>query len=65
MNDYGLKAIESDELLVLRGVDVVARLTGLLAETTLTQKYRNDTKANPGTGLHLSSAGLGNPEVLN
>ena len=46
MNDYGLKAIESGELLALRGVDVVACITGLLAETKLTQKYRNDTKTN-------------------
>lgn len=46
MNDYGLKAIESGELLALRGVDVVARISGLLAKTTLTQKYGNDTKTN-------------------
>lgn len=46
MNDYGLMAVESGDMLALRGADVSARITGLLAETTLVQKYRNDTDAN-------------------
>ncbi len=46
MNDYGLMAVESGHMLALRGADVAARISGLLAETTLVQKYRNDTDAN-------------------
>lgn len=46
MNDYGLKDIESDENLALSGVEVTARITGLLVETGLTQKFKNDTEAN-------------------
>ena len=46
MNDYGLRAVESGESLALRGVEVSSRIAGLLAETSLTQKYRNDTGAN-------------------
>ncbi|MFZ4539030.1 VIT and vWA domain-containing protein [Propionivibrio sp.] len=39
-------AIESGESIALRGVEVSARIAGLLAETTLTQKFRNDSKDN-------------------
>jgi len=46
MNEYGLKDIESGRQLALRGVEVSARITGLLAETSLAQKYKNDTEAN-------------------
>lgn len=46
MNNFGLMAIESGESIALRGVDVSARIASLLAETTLTQKYRNDTEDN-------------------
>lgn len=46
MNEYGLMDIESEEKLALRGVDVTARITGLLVETNLTQKYKNDTATN-------------------
>lgn len=46
MNDFGLMAIETGKSIALRGVDVSARIAGLLAETTLTQKYRNDTDNN-------------------
>lgn len=46
MNNYGLKDIESDENLALRGVEVTARITGLLVQTSLSQKYKNDTERN-------------------
>ncbi len=46
MNDLGLMAIESGESIALRGVDVSVRIAGLLAETTLTQRYRNDSDDN-------------------
>ena len=46
MNDCGLQAVESGESLALRGVDVSSRIAGLLAETSLTQKYQNDTGSN-------------------
>lgn len=46
MNNYGLMDVESEEKLALRGVDVAVRIIGLLAETSLTQKYQNDTKGN-------------------
>lgn len=46
MNDFGLMAIESGKSIALRGIDVSARIAGLLAETTLNQKYRNDTEDN-------------------
>lgn len=46
MSDYGLKSTESGELLALRGITVSARVTGLLAATTLVQKYKNDTETN-------------------
>jgi Ca-activated chloride channel family protein len=38
--------IESGEMLSLRGVDASARVSGLLAETALIQKYKNDTGSN-------------------
>jgi len=50
MNNYGLKGIESEENLALRGVEVTARITGVPVETCLTQKYRNNT----GTNLELA-----------
>lgn len=46
MTDFGLSARNSSETIALRGVDVSSRIAGLLAETTVTQKYRNDTDAN-------------------
>lgn len=46
MNEYGLHDVESAEELALRGVNVSARITGLLVETSLTQKYKNDTESN-------------------
>lgn len=46
MNEYGLMDIRSEERLALRGVDVSTRITGLLVETSLTQKYKNDTETN-------------------
>ncbi len=46
MNDYGLKSVATADTPSLRSVDVSARISGLLAETTLTQKYQNDTKTN-------------------
>lgn len=46
MNEYGLMDVESEEKLALRGVDVTARITGLLVETSLTQKYKNVTETN-------------------
>ncbi len=46
MNDCGLMVLASGEKLALRGVDVSARIAGLLAATTLTQRYRNDTDTN-------------------
>lgn len=46
MNEFGLMATESGEMLALRGVAVSARITGLLAFTTLVQKYQNDTEVN-------------------
>lgn len=46
MNNYGLKDIQSDENVALRGVEVTARITGLLVHTSLTQKYKNDTETN-------------------
>ena len=46
MSEYGLKDIESDEALALRGVEVATRITGLLVETSLTQEYKNDTETN-------------------
>ncbi len=46
MSDYELSAIGTGESLALRGVDASARITGLLATTTLVQKYCNDSKDN-------------------
>ncbi len=46
MNEFGLMDVKSEEQLALRGVDVAARITGLLVETSLTQKYKNDTETN-------------------
>lgn len=46
MNEYGLMDVGSEEKLALRGVDVSARITGLLVETSLTQIYKNDTETN-------------------
>lgn len=46
MNDYGMHDIKSHEVLALRGADVSARIAGLLAETKLTQKFKNETGAN-------------------
>lgn len=45
-NEYGLMAVESGEMLALRGVEVAARVSGILAETSLTQKYKNDGETN-------------------
>ncbi len=46
MNDFGLTAIESGESIALQGVDISSCIAGLLAQTTLTQKYCNDSKGN-------------------
>lgn len=46
MNNFCLKDIESEEYVALRGVEVSARIAGLLVETSLTQKYKNDTETN-------------------
>lgn len=46
MSDYGLKSTETGEVLVLRGITVSTRITGLLAATTLVQHYKNDTESN-------------------
>lgn len=46
MNEYGLKAIQSGEALALKGFNVIGRIAGLLAQTTLTQTYRNATDQN-------------------
>ena len=43
--EFGLLDAESGERVALRGVDVSARISGLLAETRLTQRYRNETDA--------------------
>lgn len=45
-SEYGLQATHSGETLALKGVDVSTRVSGLLAETRLVQKYRNDSNAN-------------------
>ncbi|MEN3374434.1 VIT and VWA domain-containing protein [Dechloromonas sp. ZS-1] len=45
-SEYGLQATHSGEALALKGVDVSTRVSGLLAETRLVQKYRNDGDAN-------------------
>lgn len=45
-SEYGLQATGSGEALALKGVDVSTRVSGLLAETRLVQKYRNDSDAN-------------------
>lgn len=45
MSDCGLMT-KSGERLSLRRVDTHARVTGLLAETKLVQKYQNDTGSN-------------------
>ena len=44
--EFGLLDAESGERVALRGVDVSARISGLLAETRLTQRYRNETSTN-------------------
>lgn len=46
MSNFGLKNGETDERLSLRGVEASARITGLIATTSLVQKYENDTAAN-------------------
>ena len=46
MTDFGLSVRNASEMIALRGVDVSARTAGLLAETTVTQQYRNDIDAN-------------------
>ncbi len=46
MNNIGLMEMASGASLALRGVEVSARIAGLLAETTLSQKYRNDGQDN-------------------
>ncbi|WP_415036892.1 VIT and vWA domain-containing protein [Azonexus sp.] len=46
MTEYGMMNNESGEMLVLSGVDVSTRITGLLASTALVQKYKNDTDTN-------------------
>ena len=51
MNDeYGLQAAVTGEKLALRGTEISARISGLLAETRVVQKYVNDT----GTNLELT-----------
>lgn len=52
MSEFGMMDNESGEALALRGVEVFTRITGLLASTTLVQKYKNDTDTN----LELSYA---------
>lgn len=67
MTEYGMMNNASGEMLALRGVEVSTRIAGLLASTTLVQKYRNDTDTNlelsytfpvpvPGTLLSFSVA---------
>lgn len=46
MTEYGMMNNESGEMLALRGVEVSTRIAGLLASTTLGQKYKNDTDSN-------------------
>ncbi|HMV00315.1 MAG TPA: VIT and VWA domain-containing protein [Rhodocyclaceae bacterium] len=46
MSDFGLMRQDSEEMIALKGVEVITRIAGLLAETRLTQKYRNDTPDN-------------------
>jgi len=46
MNELGLKDLASEEQLALRGVNVSARISGILVETSLTQNYKNDAKTN-------------------
>lgn len=46
MSEYGLMAIDSGKPLALRGVNVAARIAGLLVETSLIQKYKNETEIN-------------------
>jgi Ca-activated chloride channel homolog len=46
MTEYGMMDSESGEMLALRGVEVSAGIAGLLASTTLVQKYKNDTDTN-------------------
>ncbi len=46
MNNMGLMAIASGTSIALRSVEVSALIAGLLAQTTLTQKYRNDSEDN-------------------
>jgi Ca-activated chloride channel family protein len=46
MNNMGLTEMASGTPIALRGVLVDARIAGLLAETTLTQRYRNDGDEN-------------------
>lgn len=48
--EYGLRAAATGEKLALRGADVSARISGLLAETRVVQKYANDS----GTNLELT-----------
>lgn len=63
MSEFGMMDNESGEALALRGVEVFTRIAGLLASTTLVQKYKNDTDTNlelsytfptPVTGTLLS-----------
>ncbi len=46
MSNLGLVSRHTGEMLALKEVDVVARVAGLLAETSVTQRYRNDTAGN-------------------
>lgn len=46
MRDFGLKSVGTDERLALRGVEASARITGLIATTSLVQRYENDTATN-------------------
>ena len=46
MNDtIGLRS-RNGQAIALHGVEVEARVLGLIAETTLSQRYRNDTGTN-------------------
>jgi len=49
MTEYGMMDNASGEMLALRGAEVSSRIAGLLASTTIVQKYKNDTDVNrPG-----------------
>ena len=46
LEHYGLMSVHTGERLSLRKVDVAARISGILATTTLTQCYENSTDTN-------------------